>query len=133
MWLAAERFPSLTFPFPGRSLFAIAVAGIGIAIALSGVAAFRSVRTTVDPTAPESSSTLVTRGIYRLTRNPMYLGFLLILVALGVQLSNVVAVALTPLFILYLDTFQIGPEERVLTQRFGDVYRQYLRATRRWL
>jgi protein-S-isoprenylcysteine O-methyltransferase Ste14 len=125
---------SLTGPtLPTSTTAAVAFAALGFAIALAGVVTFKRHRTTVDPRFPDKTSTLVTRGVYRLSRNPMYLGFLLCLVGLAVQLGSVVAWALLPLFVVYMNRFQIGPEEVVLQAAFGDAFTTYRRQVRRWL
>jgi protein-S-isoprenylcysteine O-methyltransferase Ste14 len=87
----------------------------------------------VDPTNPEKSTSVVTGGIYRFSRNPMYLGFLLVLAGLAAYLSTPVTLAGPVLFLLYMNRFQILPEERILTKRFGADYENYLRRVRRWL
>jgi protein-S-isoprenylcysteine O-methyltransferase Ste14 len=133
MW-AVSRLTSS--PFAGSSLttgLAIGLCGLGIAIALAGVAEFRRARTTVDPTDPAKSSTVVKSGVYRYTRNPMYLGFLLVLVAWAVYLSNFFASIGPLIFVLYMNKFQIGPEERILETRFGVSFVTYLRSVRRWI
>ena len=82
---------------------------------------------------PEAASAIVTVGIYRFTRNPMYLGFLLLLIAWAVFLGNIVSALMPLLFIAYMNRFQIAPEERALHARFGVPYETYLRSVRRWL
>jgi protein-S-isoprenylcysteine O-methyltransferase Ste14 len=72
-------------------------------------------------------------GIYRISRNPMYLGFFLLLTGLAIFLSNVIAIVILPLFILYMNRFQIEPEERVLTYLFGQEFVDYKLRVRRWL
>lgn len=82
---------------------------------------------------PDSASALVTGGIYKITRNPMYLGFLLILLGWTVFLSNLFAYALLPVFVIYMNRFQIVPEENALDTLFGNEYRFYKSKVRRWL
>jgi protein-S-isoprenylcysteine O-methyltransferase Ste14 len=133
MWLLAQVVP----PLPLAAAWGLVLAGVfavaGIAVALSGVLAFRRANTTVDPRVPQQTSSLVIRGIYRYSRNPMYLGFLLLLVALGCYLMNAAALALLPLFVLYMNRFQIAPEERYLLDKFGAEYQAYTKQVRRWL
>ena len=100
---------------------------------LAGVIEFRRARTTVDPTRPEHSSAIVSGGIYSLTRNPMYLGFLLILAAWAAWLGNLPACLALLAFVQYMNRFQIAPEERVLGARFGAPYEAYRQRVRRWL
>ena len=82
---------------------------------------------------PESAEQLVTNGIYQLSRNPMYLGATLILLALAVYLRNSMAFVAMPLFMIYLTLFQIRPEERILAEKFGEEFESYRKAVRRWL
>ena len=133
MWLGATLVPRAGFPLPGKGALAIALTVIGLCLGLVAYFQFRAAETTVHPMKPQESSALVVRGIYRVTRNPMYLGMLLILVAWAVWLANAVAFVLLPLFVVYLNRFQIGPEERALEARFGAAFADYARAVRRWL
>lgn len=119
--------------FVGASYLAAAIAALGLTIALAGVMAFRAAGTTVDPRVPEQSSQLVIRGVYRFSRNPMYVGFALILLAWAIWLSHLFAYALLPLFVAYMNRFQIQPEERFMQAKFGDAYRNYCRQARRWI
>jgi protein-S-isoprenylcysteine O-methyltransferase Ste14 len=136
MWLLSILTPGLLLPLtlpliPPQATVA-AAAFAGIAIALLGVAEFRRARTTVDPTDPGKSTAVVTSGIYRRTRNPMYLGFLLLIVAWAVWLANGPAFAGPFVFVVYMNRFQIAPEERILRERFGAPYENYLKTVRRW-
>lgn len=106
---------------------------IGCAICVAGVVSFKLAKTTVNPNKPEQASKLVTSGIYRISRNPMYLGFAFILAGWGVWLSSVWAMLGVIGFIGYLTLFQIMPEERALTKLFGDEFTIYKARVRRWL
>jgi protein-S-isoprenylcysteine O-methyltransferase Ste14 len=133
MWLVSELLPGLAFPLPARTPLAFAIAGIGVGAALAGVAAFRRAHTTVNPTTPGASSSIVVSGIYRFSRNPMYLGFLLMLAGWALWLSNPVAALFLPLFVIYMNRFQIIPEERALNAKFGAQFSAYMNTVRRWL
>jgi len=133
MWLAAWAWPSLTWQLPGQRAIAIAALVAGVVVAMQGVMQFRRARTTVNPTTPSASSSLVVAGLYRWTRNPMYLGFLLALGGWAIFLANAVSALLLPLFVLYMNRFQIAPEERALAARFGQQFEDYRRSVRRWL
>ena len=133
MWFARPYASSLDLVIPWRPAFAIALVILGIALALAGVLAFRKAKTTVNPTKPEATSTVVATGIYRFTRNPMYLGMLMVLVGCAVFLANAISFLLLSLFVLYMNRFQIGPEERVLSEHFGSEYSSYMQSVRRWL
>jgi protein-S-isoprenylcysteine O-methyltransferase Ste14 len=131
MWLVA--LPALEFALPGRGIIAALFFIVSLIIGLPAVLGFRRAKTTVNPLKPEASSALVTGGIYRWTRNPMYLAMLLLLIAWACIVSNWAALAILPLFVAYLNRFQIGPEERALQARFGAEFESYRRKVRRWL
>lgn len=87
----------------------------------------------MNPLKPDTSSALVRSGVYNLTRNPMYLGFLMLLIGWGIYLSNAVALLFVPpMFLMYMNRFQIEPEERALTSRFGQEFIEYTTRVRRW-
>lgn len=133
MWLAAHYVPALAFAMPASRAIGIALMIAGVAASVSGARAFHRADTTKDPRHPERATALVTGGIYRITRNPMYLGLALLLLGWGIYLANLLSLVFVLAFIGYLNRFQIVPEERVLDTRFGDAYRQYKRTVRRWL
>jgi protein-S-isoprenylcysteine O-methyltransferase Ste14 len=133
MWLLAENLPQLSIVTPCRYLVSVLCVLGGATWALAGVLAFRAVTTTVDPTRPDSSSTIVTSGVYRWSRNPMYLGFLLLLTGWAVYLSHALAFVFLPVFVCYMNRFQIRPEERALRRIFGEQYQRYRASVRRWI
>lgn len=133
MWLVALSTPDFQFRIPGRQMIATGIFVAGIVVVGFGVAPFRRAKTTVNPRQPQNASALVTSGIYRATRNPMYLGLLLVLVAWGVMLAHGLALIVLPGFVLYMNRFQIAPEEAVLTGLFGRAFTEYNRNVRRWL
>ena len=105
----------------------------GATLLLAGAWGFRKSGTTVDPTRPGKASALVTTGVYRYTRNPMYLGFLLLLAGWAAFLSNGWSLLVLPLFVASMNRFQIGPEERVLAEMFGQEFEDYSNRVRRWI
>jgi protein-S-isoprenylcysteine O-methyltransferase Ste14 len=117
---------------PWRLALAMLLVLCGGAVALAGVLAFRRARTTVNPLRPDSASQLVVAGIYRHTRNPMYLGMALWLLAWGLWLDVPPALLGVPAFVLYLNRFQIAPEERALQALFGADFAGYCARVRRW-
>lgn len=133
MWLAARVFPQARIAIEHRAILAAFMAGAGFAVVAAGIVPFVRARTTVNPTRPEGASSLVTCGVYRLTRNPMYLGMLLGLIGWAVFLSNGPALIFLPAFVLYMNRFQIEPEERALAARFGADYASYQARVRRWV
>jgi protein-S-isoprenylcysteine O-methyltransferase Ste14 len=118
---------------PGRELLAATFAVAGAVICGLGIASFSRAGTTVNPMKPDSASSLVVSGIYTLTRNPMYLGFLLVLLGWASYLSNLLSFLFLPAFIWYMDRFQIYPEERALASLFGEEFASYKSRVRRWL
>ena len=129
----AYSAPRLSFTLAGSSAIALALVVLGGGLAIAGVIAFRDQRTTVNPLTPNASSSVVSSGVYRVSRNPMYLGFLLALAGWAVYLSNVGAALLLPAFIAYITQFQIKPEERALLAKFGSEFAAYMSRVRRWL
>ena len=133
MWLARWAVPTFGFELPARTLFSVSAAVAGAVIGGLGFASFIRAKTTVNPMKPDSSSSLVVSGIYRFTRNPMYLGFLLGLLGWAIFLSNARAFFLLPAFIVYMNRFQIEPEEKALARLFGEQFVAYRSRVRRWL
>lgn len=105
----------------------------GVAVAVLGVLNFRQAQTTVNPLSPANASQLVQQGIFRHSRNPMYLGMLMVLIGWALWLADVSAFLPLPFFVWYLNQFQIKPEERALTALFGAEFLQYQQKVRRWL
>jgi protein-S-isoprenylcysteine O-methyltransferase Ste14 len=133
MWALAGVGPRLHLPTGLRwSAVALFIAA-GLAFDVLGIAAFRASRTTVNPLKPERASALVTGGVYRVTRNPMYVGMACLLLAWAVHLSAVLPFAGVVVFVLFINRFQIRPEERVLETVFGRDYVTYATRVRRWL
>lgn len=123
----------VTVLVPARQIVSVCFVLAGALIAFAGVIAFRRHKTTVNPLKPEQSSSLVDTGVYRFSRNPMYLGFLFALVGWCIYLANGAAALLLPAFLAYMNRFQIQPEERALSVRFGSQYIVYSKSVRRWL
>ena len=133
MWAIDQLLPMYKQVWTWHEWAARSVFLLALFFIVSGIVSFNKARTTVDPTQPQKASSVVTSGIYRLSRNPMYLGFLLMLLAFVFKLANPVTVVMLPLFIGYMNQFQIKPEERALTQLFGVEYVNYQQKVRRWL
>ena len=133
MWGAATVATVGAIPFQIRVMGSVLLLVLGQAVAVAGMVAFRRAKTTINPTAPGKATALVASGIYRYTRNPMYLGWLITLLAWSVFLASPVAIVFVPLFVLYINRFQIAPEERALVSLFGAEYAAYSNKVRRWL
>lgn len=132
MYALAKYLSVGTFDFFGRELLLKIIFGLGLLIASVAIFQFRRKKTTVNPLEPNKVSSLVTSGIFNYTRNPMYLGLLLILIAVGLFLQNAFNTLLVGGFVFYMNRFQILPEEEILAKRFGQEYKLYLKAVRRW-
>lgn len=132
-WIFARAMPALTITYSGRIWLAAACALAGVVFSLLGVHAFRQARTTVNPLRPDAATALVVSGVYRITRNPMYVGFLFFLLAEIAWLANPVALVAAPLFVVYLNRFQIRLEEAALSRQFGAQFDVYASRVRRWL
>ncbi len=119
---------------PAFDAIGVVVALAGLALGVSGGRLFSRASTTIDPHRPDETSSLVTGGVYRFTRNPMYLGLTFIVVGWALFLGSVVGLIVGPGFLLAaLTRLQIKPEERVLADKFADEYEAFRRRTRRWL
>lgn len=108
-------------------------AALGLLVIVAGVVQFKIAKTTVNPTRPHETVTVVATGIFNRTRNPMYLGMLLVLIGWFVYLGAGLNALVLVVFVLYMNRFQIHPEETMLKKRFGDEYEQYLTRVRRWI
>ncbi len=133
MWGLDQLLPSANISIPGKMYFILVLVITGALIDLSAIYAFIRAKTTVNPLKPDTASALVNTGIFKLSRNPMYLGMLLLLTAWTIWLGNIMNIALLILFPLYITRFQIKPEEEALTGLFGEEFTQYCLNTRRWI
>lgn len=133
MWGLGGLAPHVELPSAVRVTAASLIALAGLGFDLAGVIAFGRAKTTVNPLRPDKTATVVTSGVYRITRNPMYVGMALILLAWAVLLSSAWALLGPLVFVLYITRFQIRPEERALAALFGSSYADYLASVRRWL
>lgn len=131
--LAYLGFAPLPLPFAWRAIPATALFLVSAALFAASSRLFAKMGTTRRPQDPGKASALVTTGVYRHTRNPMYLAASCLLLGLGLVLGDLLALLLVPCFVLYLARYQIVPEERALERLFGDAYRNYKRTVRRWL
>jgi protein-S-isoprenylcysteine O-methyltransferase Ste14 len=134
MWLIAWALGPSPLPVEARLALAALFAIAGVALAVAGIREFRAARTTVNPLQPGQAAAMVTSGIYRRTRNPMYLGMFCLLAAWGAWLCRLTPFVVgLPAFVLYMNRFQIAPEERALERLFGPAFREYAARVRRWI
>lgn len=134
VWAATALTPEWTTGqwHLARRVLAAALISLGAVVAIAGVREFRQHKTTVNPMRPDASSTIVESGIYRWSRNPMYLGMHLSLLGWSVWLGNPWGLVVAQAFPAYITQFQIIPEERLLAAQFGPPYANYTRRVSRW-
>jgi protein-S-isoprenylcysteine O-methyltransferase Ste14 len=131
MWLIS--LVTLRLSFPGYYFLSALLIVLGGVVGILGITSFQRAKTTLNPMNPSASSSLVTTGIYSLTRNPMYVGLLLVLLGWAVFLAAPFSLIFVLGFILYLTRYQIIPEERTMKQLFERDYDDYRHKVRRWL
>ncbi|WP_339837716.1 isoprenylcysteine carboxylmethyltransferase family protein [uncultured Maribacter sp.] len=132
MYVLATFLPFGFFDFFGRLLLSKVLLGLAALVGLLALFQFYKAKTTVDPTKPDKASNLVINGVFKFSRNPMYLAMLLVLLGLGIVLGNAFNMLIAAAFVGYMNRFQIIPEERVLLDKFGRSYKEYCTLTRRW-
>lgn len=123
--------PILSFPSP--FYFIIILLCLAFLLGMASLRAFRIAKTVITPLKPNKTSKIVTSGVYRISRNPMYLSLALCLLAWGMYLGKVSSIFGVILFVLLTTYLQIKPEEQALEQKFGEAYRRYKQSVRRWL
>ncbi|MEO6929390.1 MAG: isoprenylcysteine carboxylmethyltransferase family protein [Casimicrobiaceae bacterium] len=133
MWGLAAWSTRVTAFTEARHVVALVLGISGAALTVSGALAFRRARTTTSPLKPSTATSLVTSGVFRFSRNPMYAGLGVVLLAFAIFLGSMWALLGPVAFILYMNRFQIEPEERALSNLFGSAFGDYQRRVRRWL
>jgi protein-S-isoprenylcysteine O-methyltransferase Ste14 len=126
-------FPELSYSFSNQTLLSRIFLGLGVLISFSGIISFRMKGTTVDPLHPKKASSLVRSGIYRYTRNPMYLGMALVMIGGIIRIGNPIGIVALIFFVWYITIFQIKPEEEALKKLFEDEYKTFCKKVRRWI
>lgn len=133
MYFASEAVPALHYVFSLHLVTGMLVGAAGLAVNVAGLHAFRRHRTTVNPLRPGRTTHLVEDGVFGWTRNPMYLGMLMMLLGWAFYLANGVAFTGPVLLCAWLTRLQIVPEERALREKFPAEFERYSRAVRRWI
>ena len=127
------NFDSLKIDIPNRYFFTTLLLILGFYIIIRSSRLFAQAKTSIDPLRPFKSTSLITNDIYKYSRNPMYFGYLLIILSSSVYLGNLVSIIIIPLFIFTINFLQIIPEEEALKDLFGPIYDEYLSKVRRWI
>ena len=133
MWLVSKYTPAIDLPELVGWLMILAFLLFGAIMGLSGVFSFLKKETTVNPMDPEKATSLVDTGVYKISRNPMYLALALVLIAYSVYLKSLWSLIIVLLFMVYMTRFQIFPEERAMIKQFGEEYTDYMERVRRWI
>lgn len=133
MWAAAPFGPMPGIPLAVRVSAALIIGAAGAAVVIAAMISFRRAQTTISPLSPEESTSLISTGVFSLSRNPIYLGGTVLLFAWMVYLAAPIALLGPLAFVLYITQFQILPEERALGARFGSSFAQYKARVRRWV
>ena len=132
-WVLSRQFAVLDIRWAYVSVLGWITVFFGAALLVISVKAFVRARTTVNPLDPAKADKLVTTGLYRISRNPMYLAMAIVLLGEALLLANFAAFAAPAIFVLAITRLQILPEESALRRIFGDQYRGYCQNTRRWI
>ena len=133
MWAVDRLLPLTRITSALLQPLSMALLAVGLLLMLSAAASLVLSRTTINPLRPDNASRLITSGVFTVSRNPIYLGDLLLLAAWAVWLGNAINAVWLGAFVWYIQRFQIEPEERALTRLFGERYRAYCANVRRWL
>jgi len=133
MWIVSIYGDHFGFNFKYNNEFALFCLTAGTVIIGLSIVTFNMAETTITPLRPAKVSNLVKTGIYQYTRNPMYLGLLLILFSIGCYLQNLASMFVLPIFVWFISQYQIMPEEEALQKVFGDDYKNYQYRVRRWI
>lgn len=138
MFLLLGLMVATTVAFPGGRLrgallsgTGVCVAGVGVVLIAVAAGLFRRYHTTLNPHG--DSTALVQNGLYRYSRNPMYLGMLLVLAGAALALGHPAVWLVPPVFLAVVARANIQREEQLLEERFGDDYRAYRQRVRRWI
>ncbi len=132
-WLVSGIFGPTTFPVAIRVAVAVVLVVFGFSLTGSAARTVSRAKTTLNPVKPEAATALVTSGVYRYTRNPMYVGMGTWVLAWAAWLGTPMALLGLPLFVLYMNQFQIKAEERALGTLFGAKFEAYKARVRRWV
>ncbi len=133
MWVVAMISPHFSVSGGARITVGLLLIVAGFALNIAGVMTVRRFKTTFNPLRPDTTTALVSTGLFGVSRNPMYLGFLVVLLGWAAYLASPLALIGPVVFVLYINRFQIVPEERALSSLFGASFAEYKSRVRRWL
>jgi protein-S-isoprenylcysteine O-methyltransferase Ste14 len=133
MWVLAREVGLQNYEVPYKSMICAVLVMLGLIVDFSALWLFAKAKTTVNPISPSKATSLVTTGVYRYTRNPMYMGNFIFLLAWLIWMGSAYGVIGLILYVVYMNQFQIKPEESVLLNLFGKQYSQFCSQVRRWI
>ncbi|CAA6812458.1 MAG: Isoprenylcysteine carboxyl methyltransferase [uncultured Thiotrichaceae bacterium] len=133
MWAIDRTFPLFEWLSEPWNKIGLVLIGSAFLIDLTSLMTFFKKHTTPNPFRPRKTQTIVTTGPYSFTRNPMYLGMVIILTGWGVYLGSVTPFVLIPPFVWIITVMQIIPEEDILEEKFGQEYLDYKVRVKRWI
>ena len=131
VYLSSLLIGSVSFDY--QALLSVLLVIVGLSCALPSFRLFARNKTTISPFTPSETSVLITEGMYRYSRNPMYLGLLLLIIAATIWFGTWFGIIISLFFIVLLNILQIIPEEEALLQIFGEEYLEYKNKVRRWI
>ncbi len=131
IYLSRSYFPDFSFSIL-NSLSTISFV-LGITVFATAVSSFKRQKTTVNPISIEKASSLVVNGVFKYSRNPMYLGMLFILLGLTFKFNLIGGLLFTSIFVIFISIFQIKPEEAAMEKLFDQEWKDYIKNVRRWL
>ena len=131
IYLSRSLFP--TYNHASIGIISALFLSLGIMTLIAAVLFFIKRKTTLSPLQPEKASSLVVSGVFKHSRNPMYLGLSLILLSVAVQFNFVGGILIVFMFIAFITKFQIIPEEIAMEKLFGEEFSRYKKRTRRWI
>jgi protein-S-isoprenylcysteine O-methyltransferase Ste14 len=133
MWTIDNNVNDGWLEFAGSQWVSLSLFIVGSLLGFAGLIQFFIKSTSVNPHIPDNARVLVKEGVYGISRNPMYLGLLFILIAFAFYLGSMLSLVVLPFFVGYMNWYQIIPEEKILSKKFGKTYRKYKERVRRWL
>jgi len=133
MWLLNQYLPISHWISSPWNIAGLVLVGIALSFDLWSLFLFFRSHTTPNPMKPENSQHIVTTGLYKISRNPMYVGLLFVLLGYAIWLGSITPFLLLPLFVLLITSQQIIPEEEILEKKFGQEYLDYKMRVKRWL
>ena len=128
-----SKSSSPVYSFENSNMISVIFLLFGLGIFSAAVQSFKKHKTTINPLSPDKASSLVNSGIFSYSRNPMYLGMLLILLAVSFKFNILGGLFISFLFKIYITRFQIIPEEKAMAKLFGEEFITYKNQTRRWI